>query len=253
MLHYKQLGKGPAVLIIHGLFGMLDNWMGIAKALSHRYSVYLIDAPHHGKSPHKGDFTYKAMSEMLRALVEQLHLDEFALIGHSMGGKIAMTFAQFYPEYIDKLIIVDIGPKAYPIHHDIILDALNSIDFNEVKSRQEVIERLKTYLSEEDVVQFLAKNLYWKEKGKLAFKFNLPVITKSISNVGAQTMHRMMDKPTLFIKGSRSNYILDQDLEEIKTYFVCAQLRTISQAGHWVHAEQPALFLKELSGFLELN
>ncbi len=250
MIHFKVTGSGPNLVIIHGLFGMLDNWQSIAKILSEHFTVYTIDAPNHGKSSHTDAFNYEAMSKMLLDFFHEQDLLESHIIGHSMGGKIAMKFAQNYPEYISKLIIADIGPKDYPIHHDIIIDALQSVDFKKIQNRKQITQKLSEFIQEQDVIQFLTKSVYWQSKDQLGFRFNLDVIAQQISNVGEEIFDRAFEKPTLFIHGSNSNYILEQDKPFIQSIFTDVSFKTIKDAGHWLHAEQPGAFIEATKSFL---
>lgn len=184
-LHYKKI-EGPdttPLFIVHGLFGNLDNWQTLGKKFADHFPVYLIDQRNHGHSPHSEEFDYDVMAADLYELITDLKLNSINLIGHSMGGKAAMRLAQLHPEVISKLIIVDIGPKGYPLHHDVILDGLNAIDFDFVKTRGDADSVLSNYITDEGVKQFLLKNLYWKEKGELAWRMNLPVLTKKMQTI----------------------------------------------------------------------
>jgi pimeloyl-ACP methyl ester carboxylesterase len=165
------------------------------------------------------------------------------VIGHSMGGKTAMLFSTLYPEKVDKLIIADIGPKFYPQHHQSILRGLNAVDFPKKPSRSDVEGTLSEYITDFGTRQFLMKSLYWQEPGQLAFRFNLGVFNKKLEEIGVALPHTsLFEKPTLFIRGGNSNYILDSDIESIRKHFPKATLETIPNAGHWLHAENPALF-----------
>lgn len=251
-LNYKKLGTGQPFIIIHGLFGSLDNWMSFAKAMAENYEVFLVDARNHGQSPHSEVFNYKIMADDIYEFLMEHSLDNVIILGHSMGGKIAMQFALNYPQKIDKLIVVDIAPKSYPIHHDEIIKGLKSLNFNVIKTRSEADEKLAEYIPILAVRQFLLKNLYWKEKEQLAFRFNLATIANNISEIGVATITNgnQFSKPTLFIRGEHSNYILDGDLEEITALFINSKLETIKNAGHWIHAEQPIQFLNCIKMFM---
>jgi pimeloyl-ACP methyl ester carboxylesterase len=249
-LHYKILGEGEPLIIIHGLFGMLDNWQTLGKRWAEHYQVILVDMRNHGHSPWDEAHTYQMMLEDLEELTDDLFLEDINILGHSMGGKIAMKFAQKFPELMHKLIVADIGPKKYPIHHHQILEGLNSVPINEVKSRQEVKGYLSKYINEDSTIQFFLKNLYWKEKGLLAWRFNLKGLSNNIQFVGEDLLAGQFDKPTLFIRGRNSNYILDEDIPDIKNSFPSAQFATIPNAGHWLHAENPQLFYDEVTEFL---
>lgn len=250
-LNYKKLGHGQPLIILHGLMGMLDNWQTPAKFFSDEYEVYLVDQRNHGKSPHSNEFNYDVLAEDLYEFIYTHHLHDVIILGHSMGGKSAMKFAQNNPHLVDKLIVADIAPKAYPVHHHEILEALCSVDLDIVKSRKEVEQHLMKRLGIKGVVQFLMKNLHWVQKGKLGWKLNLPVIRENISIIGAATLDEVYDQPTLFIRGGRSKYIVDDDINLINEYFPQAKVATLENAGHWVHADDLEGFVKACKDFLE--
>ncbi|MCI5057610.1 MAG: alpha/beta fold hydrolase [Flavobacteriales bacterium] len=249
-LNYKVLGSGDPLIILHGLFGSLDNWQSVGKALSEKFTVYLVDERNHGKSPHHNDFSYYHMSEDLLEFFEQNDIDSAHIIGHSMGGKTAMKFAQNYPSYVEKLIVVDIAPKAYPVHHHQIIAGLEHVDVETTGSRKEAYTRISEYIEEDDVKQFLLKNMYWIEKGKLAWRFNLPVIKENIEIIGEAIEDRQYHGDTLFINGKKSDYIKASDYDSIKLIFPNAEFAEVKDAGHWVHAERPEEFLEILLNFL---
>ena len=250
-LNFKRFGDGEPLLILHGLMGMLDNWQGPAKAYSEHFDTIIVDARNHGHSEHSPEFNYQAMMDDVAELCDDLFLDQVNILGHSMGGKTAMKFAQHYPEMIDKLIIADIAPKAYSVHHQQILAGLNSLDFSKLKSRGEVDKSLKPYIPEVGVRQFLMKSIYWREKGKLGLRFNLSAIAENIELIGEATLDAQYAGETLFIRGANSNYISNQDFEDIKVAFPNATLETIMDAGHWLHAEKPEEFLEKTLEFLK--
>jgi len=251
-LNYKKLGTGQPLIIIHGLFGSLDNWMTFAKTMSENHEVYLIDARNHGQSRHSYVFNIQVMADDLKEFIDENQLINSIILGHSMGGKIAMQFAINYPSKIDKLIVVDIAPKAYPVHHELIIEGLQALDFNVIKTRNAADEKLSAYIPEFSVRQFLLKNLYWKEKEQLGFRFNLEVIAKNIHHVGEAlvTNGKSFNNPTLFVRGDKSNYILDSDMDEIQKIFPNSNLITIKDSGHWIHAEQPEAFLSMIKKFI---
>jgi pimeloyl-ACP methyl ester carboxylesterase len=249
-LHYKQFGEGQPLVIMHGLFGMLDNWQTLGKQWAENYHVILVDNRNHGHSPHAPDFNYEVMVDDLAELVDDLFLDDLYIIGHSMGGKIAMKFAQTYPELVQKLVVADIGPKHYPVHHQQIIAGLKSVDLTTVGSRGKVNAQLAPYIEDEGTRQFFLKNLYWREKGVLDWRFNLDTIAQNIENVGEDMLGNICNVPTQFIRGAKSNYILDEDFDAIKATFTQAELATVSNAGHWLHAENPSEFYEKVSAFL---
>lgn len=254
-LNFKKVGEGDPLIILHGLFGSLDNWMSIAKELGTSFEVYIVDARNHGQSQHSEVFNYPVMVEdLVEFVTTHIVYENKALpiiLGHSMGGKTAMQFAVDYPHLLSKLIVADIAPKAYPIHHDLIINSLKSLDFNVIKTRKEADDKLSQYIFDVSTRQFLLKNLYWKEQGLLAFRFNLDTISKNIDEVGAEIEFiTTFYQHTLFIRGDKSNYILDSDFEQIFTIFPNAQIKTIENSGHWVHAENPVEFLYLVKAFL---
>lgn len=250
-LNHKIIGEGQPLIILHGLFGMLDNWQTLGKRWTENYQVILVDLRNHGHSPHDPELNYTVMMEDLEELTDDLFLDEINIIGHSMGGKLAMKFAQTYPELMNKLVVADIGPRKYPIHHHQILEGLQSVQLDKMKSRQDVKDQLSHYINQDHIIQFFLKNLYWKEKGILAWRFNLESVGNNIQNVGDDLLHQKFEKPTLFIRGGNSNYIVDEDIPAIETAFPASRIATIPNAGHWLHAENPQLFFKLVDDFLK--
>lgn len=200
ILHSQILDSGNPLLILHGYFGMSDNWKTLGNSFSKAYQVHLIDQRNHGRSFHDAEFNYEVLAEDLYAYIQFHQLEKVAIIGHSMGGKTAMLFATKYPDLVAKLIIVDISPKAYAPHHNAILAGLNAIDFSIHTTRGQVDTQLTKYIPELGVRQFLLKNVYWKEKGVLAFRFNLTSLTKNNPEVGkALPTNAIFSKPTLFL------------------------------------------------------
>jgi pimeloyl-ACP methyl ester carboxylesterase len=244
MLYSKIEGSGKPLLILHGFLGMSDNWktLGVQFA-SEGFEVHILDLRNHGRSFQSEEFSYELMVEDIVKYCNEHYLEKINLIGHSMGGKTAMLLAARYPELVDKLIVADIGPKYYAPHHQDILAGLNAIDFTLKPSRNEVEAIVSNYIPDFGTRQFLLKNLYWQEPGQLAFRFNLAVFNKKITEIGVSLPSDLVfEKPTLFIRGGNSNYILDEDFEVIKVQFPNAIFETIPNAGHWLHAENPALF-----------
>lgn len=251
LLNSKTIGEGKPLVILHGLFGMLDNWQGLAKEFGQFFEVHILDQRNHGKSFHSEQHSYELMCSDLLAYLDANNLDEVLLLGHSMGGKTAMLFAAMYPQRVEKLIVVDIAPKYYPPHHQEIIAGLLAVENAEIKSRNEADVILAQYFSQLGIRQFLLKNLYWKTKEELCFKFNLNTLSKEIENVGVALFDAaLFNKPTLFINGEKSNYILKEDSSLIETHFPDAEIVEIENAGHWVHAENPQLFFEKISRFL---
>ena len=253
MLYSKIEGYGKPLLILHGFLGMSDNWKTIGlQFASDGFQVHLLDLRNHGRSFHSDEFSYELMVQDVYEYCLANNLEKINMIGHSMGGKTAMLFAVTYPERIEKLIIADIGPKFYPQHHQTILQGLNAVDFSKKPSRSEVEEIMSHYITDFGTRQFLLKSLYWQEPGQLAFRFNLAVFNKKIEEIGkALPENAVFSKPTLFIRGGKSDYILNEDFDNLKKHFPDSTIETIPDAGHWLHAENPKMFCKIASSFLK--
>jgi len=253
-LHANVFGQGFPLIILHGFLGMGDNWKTLGKKIATQgFEVHLLDQRNHGRSFHSDAFDYEVLAQDLQQYCKENHLEKIKLLGHSMGGKTAMLFATTFPEMIADLIIADIAPKYYPLHHQDILDGLSALDFEILKSRAEVDAELSTYIPDIGVRMFLLKNLYWKEKGVLGLRMNLDVLVKNADKIGVElSTEAQFLGNTLFLKGEKSNYIVDGDEERIKAQFPKAILKEISGAGHWLHAENPSDFLKELLHFVKV-
>lgn len=253
MLHSKIEGTGQPLVILHGFLGMSDNWKTLATQFAaNGYQVHLLDLRNHGRSFHSDDFSYELMAQDVYEYCQANHLQKINIIGHSMGGKVAMLLATNYPDLIQKLIVADIGPKYYAPHHQEILAGLNAVDFSTQPSRNEVDAILTAHIPDFGTRQFLLKSLYWQEPGQLAFRFNLAVFNQKITEIGkALPEQNVFTAPTLFIRGGNSSYILDEDLEKIQHHFPNMQLQTIPNAGHWLHAENPVLFYQFCIDFLQ--
>lgn len=251
-LFFRKTGEGQPILILHGVFGSSDNWFSISKMIAEKgFAVYAIDARNHGQSPRSQAFSYDVMADDLNEFIEDNHLEKPIIIGHSMGGKVVMHFAMKYPQKFSKLIIVDIAPKFYPSHHGHIIQGLNSIDLENLKNRNEAETQLVKFVSNVGERQFLLKNLYRTENGKFDWRINLPVLSKEIYQVGGDfTDVHEVSEPTLFIRGSESGYIFDEDIPVIKNIFPNAIIETIEGAGHWVQAEKPAEFVEAVLNFV---
>lgn len=253
MLYSRIEGEGKSLLIIHGFLGMSDNWKSLgSQYASEGFQVHILDLRNHGRSFHSDDFNYEVMTQDVLEYCQNHNLIQISIIGHSMGGKVAMLFATKYSEMVEKLIVADIGPKYYAPHHQDILAGLNAVDFSTKPDRSEVEELLYPYIPDFGTRQFLMKNLYWKEQGQLDFRFNLKIFNEKINEIGSKLPDEAkFEKPTLFIRGGNSNYILDKDLPEIKYHFPNYQLSIIPNVGHWLHAENPKMFFEETINFLK--
>ena len=242
-LHYRELGKGEPIVMLHGIFGSSDNWLTQSKMLSEHYHTYAVDQRNHGQSPHDERFDYPSMVEDVLQFMQDKNIEDPILMGHSMGGKVAMNLAVAYPEKVQKLIVVDIAPKAYDMQNYIVLKGLLSIPIQQVSSRQHADEILAQHIDEPDVRQFLLKNLQRRPEGGFKWKLNLPAVADNIRKIGLPLQYKgKFEKPTLFVRGSRSNYVLDEDFPMIKEIFPSAQFETLD-TGHWVPAEKPKEFV----------
>ncbi|MGB5942372.1 MAG: alpha/beta fold hydrolase [Leeuwenhoekiella sp.] len=247
-------GLGKDFVILHGFFGMGDNWKTLSKEfIDAGYRVHLLDLRNHGRSPHSDDFSYDLMAGDVEAYCKTQNIGEMVLLGHSMGGKVAMQFAATYPERVTSLLIADIGPKYYPPHHGKILDALHELSQNPeaLRSRGNADDFLGEIIKDWGTRQFLLKNLYRKKDKTLALRMNLPVLTEKIEEIGKGLPETaVIQVRTLFLRGENSSYILPEDHEVIHHIFPNSSIVTIKDAGHWLHAENPDDFFKEVIKFL---
>lgn len=259
LLHAQVIGEGKPFIILHGFLGMSDNWGTLGRRFAEEgYEVHLIDQRNHGRSFHSDAFSYALMVEDLKRYLDANSLEEVTLLGHSMGGKTAMQFAVEYPNRIAKLLVADIAPKHYPQHHQTILKGLSSLKFANpdleeegISSRGEADKALSEYVDIRAVRQFLLKNLYWKSKGKLAFRMNLPALIENIEEIGVGLPDdAVFEGETLFISGGRSEYILPEDEMLLKRHFPNYRLNRMEGVGHWLHAEKPEEFYDIVMGFL---
>ena len=252
LLHSLILGQGQPLIILHGFLGMGDNWKTLGNRFAEDYQVHLIDQRNHGRSFHDEEFSYEHMVNDLLNYIDHHDLGYVHMLGHSMGGKTAMLFAVEHPDRIGRLIVADIGPKFYPPHHQFILDALNDVDFNSLTSRNDIDQVFKKHIPELGIRQFLLKNVYRKTKNQLAYRFNLEVLSDNIDEIGVALPPRsQFEGPTLFLKGALSGYISDQDENTIHAHFPNSRVVTISNAGHWLHAENPEDFYEAVVRFLK--
>jgi esterase len=252
-LNYKTFGTGYPVIILHGLLGSLDNWQSIAKKLAGKYEVYIIDQRNHGRSPQTDEFSYELLSNDLLDFFEQHQIAKAHMIGHSMGGKTAMTFAVEHPDRVDKLVVVDIAPAAYGDHHSNVFNAMNMADVQHANTRQEVEAVLRHKLNnDETTVQFLLKSLVRDKEGKhFEWRFNVESLVRNYPKImePVYSVHPFTGD-ALFIKGEHSNYISVSNYPEINELFPHHQIAEIKGAGHWVHADKPAEFVSEVMKFL---
>lgn len=252
-LFFRNYGQGPPLIILHGLFGISDNWVAVARKLALYYNVYIPDLRNHGQSPQSPVHSYSSMSQDLHEFVEYHQINKAVIIGHSMGGKVAMQFAHDYSRVPEKIIIVDISPKAYDSGKLLpdVLKTMRSIDFSQVNSRKEVEEIVARSVGDDRIRLLILKNLYRDAQNQLGWRPNLVSISDNIGNIASE-IHctKIFRKPVLFIRGASSNYILDADLANIKSQFPLSEIKTIDGAGHWVHADQLERFRKVVMEFL---
>ncbi|MEM7371236.1 MAG: alpha/beta fold hydrolase [Bacteroidota bacterium] len=250
-LHFQSYGQGPALIILHGLFGSLDNWVSHARKLANDFSVYTIDQRNHGKSPHADRWDYDVMAEDLAEFMDQQGIMQAHLLGHSMGGKTVMKLAGSFPERIDKLIVVDMAPKAYSPHHTHIIETLLAVPLSSLSSRKEAELFLADRIDEWSVRQFLLKGLGRDDQKNFRWKFNLNTISLHYPRIlEAVELEEPFEGPTLFLSGGKSEYVQVSDWPNIRDHFPFAQFEVLEEAGHWVHAEAPEAFLQTIRHFL---
>jgi len=231
---------------------MSDNWKSLGNKFGEDFQIHLIDQRNHGRSFHAGNFDYDLLVEDIVQYIKHHQLEKVIVLGHSMGGKAAMLFAVKYPTLVAKLIIVDIAPRYYQPHHTDILKALNSVDFLIHNTRKLVDQKIAELIPDIGVRSFLLKNVYWKEKGLLAYRFNLQSLTENNSEVGkALPSFTTFDGETLFLAGGNSGYITESEVPMIKAHFPKATIKTIANVGHWLHAEKPKAFYELVMRFLK--
>ena len=248
-LFFRKYGNGQPLIIMHGLFGLSDNWNTLAKKYGEHFTTYIPDLRNHGQSPHSDTWNYEVMVEDIVELMQDENISSAHIMGHSMGGKVAMFMAGKYPARLDKLVVSDMAPRYYPPHHTDVLAALNGLDLEHTHTRKEAEAYMLTAMPDFATRQFLLKNLYWKEE-KLAWKFNLDTINRQIDHVGqAIDAGVLFEGPALFVKGGKSNYITDADLDSIQEHFPNSRLVTLD-TGHWIHAEKPLEYLQATLDFL---
>ena len=259
-LFFRKYGeKNPALIIVHGLYGMSDNWVTIAKTLSKEFEVFVIDQRNHGNSPHSTEHNYNLLQEDLHEFMQEQEIEKAVLLGHSMGGKTVMNFAKYHSEMISALVVVDISPKRYDeqqlqestAKHLQILKAIQSVDIQNIEKREDIRNKIISELKEERIANFILKNLK-RVNGKFQWKLNVNTIINKLDEIIADINfpEDISGFPMLFVRGKESNYILDEDIKFIEKKFPVAEISTIKNAGHWIHAEQPLEFVKTLSDFL---
>lgn len=241
-LHYQISGDGPPLIILHGLFGTLENWGSQVSALSQCFTVVSIDLRNHGRSPHSDAMDYPLMAADVIELMNQLAYPSAAIIGHSMGGKVAMQIALNYPQRVARLVVVDIAPVTYSAHHEDIFNGLFNIELASLSSRTAADSQLRPYAADPGIRAFLLKNLYRKQDKSFGWRFNLPILRHAYKNLSLAPTGSPFAGDTLFIKGKNSEYILPRHQVAITALFSKATFKMIEGAGHWPHAEKPKIF-----------
>ncbi len=258
-LYYRQTGHGKPLIVLHGLYGSSDNWHSIARALSDSFSVYTVDLRNHGNSPHDSVHNYAAMADDLYEFMNRLHVDKAVIIGHSMGGKVALRFGQEHAEKVERMIVVDIAPSGFDgnetpetISHRNIIKSLLKVNPRTISSREEADHMLQSDIPSEKVRQFLLKNLKRGTSGGFYWNMNLQVLADHMDDIfeGVLPGSDVKEFPLLFIKGEKSGYIRPEDMEIIHRFYPWSVMTEIADAGHWVHAEQPEAFLKAVKAFI---
>ncbi len=252
-LFYRHYGEGPPVIILHGILGVSDNWVTIGRRIAEKFEVFIPDQRNHGQSPHSDTFNYFALTDDLYEFIEDHKLAKPILIGHSMGGKVAMNYTLEHPHRIDKLIVVDISVRNYPARrqHLDIMDAMLSVDFDQHLTRREIEKKIGLRIKSPAIAGFIMKNLYRIGRNRFEWRLNVNSIYQNVENVfEGVDLPYTSDVPALFVKGGASDYILEEDIPLILNKFPKAEFRTIENATHWVHADEPNELCKTLSEFL---
>jgi pimeloyl-ACP methyl ester carboxylesterase len=253
-LFFRKYGSGGKnIIIAHGLYGCSDNWASIAKALSLTNNVFAVDLRNHGRSPHSDELSYDAMCSDLAEFIISKNIEKPIIIGYSMGGRCAALLAIQQPDLLSKIVIADISPfdcanqERILAFHKNILDALTTINLNEILSRSDAAIKLSEKINDVNLQNFLLKNLYRASKGGFLWRFNLPVILNNVNNITCGSLKKIgsceIKIPTLLIKGDKSEYIVNTDIETIARVFLNLEVEIISGAGHWIHTEQSQNFI----------
>jgi len=255
-LNYRQYSdEGAPLLVLHGLFGSLSNWGWHSKQLAQEFAVYGVDLRNHGDSPHSPELDYQLMADDVRQLIERLGIESCYIIGHSMGGKVAMQLALSYPDLVERLVVVDIAPVAYPESaggHMNVFSAMDAVSLDTIKSRAEAERTLEEFIPEEATRKFVLTNIQRSKEGAFAWRLDKDSIRNNYANLRAEPVAtEIFAKPVLFVKGSLSNYIKAEHEGQIRKMFPSASVKMIMDAGHWLHAEQPKALQSVLLGFLQ--
>lgn len=250
-LHFEARGTGKPLIILHGLFGSQDNWRSISARLSSRYTVFALDQRNHGRSPHSEHMDYTLMAEDIVEFQDAQGLSEAFVLGHSMGGKTAMQLALLYPQRVEKLIVADMAPRAYPPWHEKMIAGMLSLDLNRFESRTQMDAALAPAVPELATRQFLLKNVARSADHRFMWRMGLKEIQKNYSGLTQPiTSKKTFNRPVLFVRGANSEYLTEADLPEIVRLFPEANMETVPNAAHLLHVQNPAYFVDVVDRFL---
>ena len=251
-LNYRRRGSGSPLIILHGLFGSAINWEIIGRNLSRYWTVFALDLRNHGDSPHSPHFGYEALVEDLRWFIDHHRIHRAILLGHSLGGKIVMAFADRFPEKVEQLIVVDIAPKPYPAGHRHLLKALINFDVSRINSLKEAIAGLAPAITSLAIRQFLVKNLVREKDGSYRWKINLDAIYLHYEELSqGPRLKNSCPKSALFIRGKTSEFVIDEDEDLIRRYFPHSRIVALDNAGHWLHVDAPEKTSETIIDFLQ--
>ena len=256
-LHARHLpsalgDQAPHLIILHGLLGSSDNWQTLGKRYAETHNVWMLDARNHGRSPHEPVHTYEAMAQDVVDFMDAQGIAKASLLGHSMGGKTVLLLSQLHPGRVDKLVVADIAARAYTPHHGPIFDALLATDPASAPSRDAIQSQLSAALHKTTLCscRFLMKGLHRLKEGGFAWRFNVPVLHATLQDVVGHVELGLNTLPALFIRGSESDYVSDEDLDLLEDHFLHMDHHTIQGAGHWLHAQAPNEFFDVTADFL---
>jgi esterase len=250
-LYFKKSGRGRAVILLHGLLGSADNWHPVALQLAEKFRVFALDQRNHGQSPHSDEMNFPLLAADVNEFMAARGIESAHVIGHSMGGKTAMQFALQFPARVEKLVVADMAPRQYAPAHEKIFSALLALDLKTFLARQEIEDALAPEIPSLVLRRFLLKNLGCNAAGEFFWKINLRGLAENYLQLREPiSASKPFVKPALFVRGGKSNYVNSEDEPSIRELFPQAQIQTIAEAGHWIHADQPEEFLRRLLEFL---
>ncbi|MCC5796858.1 MAG: alpha/beta fold hydrolase [Methylophaga sp.] len=251
-LFYQITGSGRPLLIVHGLFGSSDNWRAVTKALSDKRQIIAVDLRNHGRSFHHQDQHYPQMAEDIERVVDELGIEEIDLLGHSIGGKVAMQFARQHTHRVRQMVVVDIAPRQYPDKHSWIFKSLLSLNLDQYQQRSQLDDVLASDIKDAAVRQFLLMNVKKNDQGSLRWRINLQALFCNYAALlSSVEPEQALDVKSCFIAGGRSDYISEADKQLIRQCFPDSEFTVIDEAGHWVHAEAPKAFCQVVEQFLD--